>query len=245
MKKFKKYAENLHHLVSTKHIRGVLNPNPQFINTPTMRNKPIEEHVRGYVRDLLRTRGVSKTGLEMDLHGSRKIPLAGLKTRLSLQASSRYDAVQEEEKKETFIHKVITAGKGSFQSGGKTNIINIDAPPMTTGDPYLDTWANPMLVKGVPQSQEQFNEVAYTRKALFVTHLDRPFYTRTEGNKSTVHSNNLFDVIADAEETGGAVQRQMGNTTRFGLPSTADKRPLDKTPAVPLRASTVKAPRRK
>jgi hypothetical protein len=244
---FKNYAENLHHLVSTHSIPGVLNPNPDFIDQPTMRSKPVEEYVRGYVRDLLRTRGIAKSGLVIDLHGSRKIPLKGIKSRLSIQASSTYEFDKKENKlhlqKDKLAYKL--QGKTDFKSGGRTKILNQVTESMTNGDPYLDPWANPLLVKGVPKSQEEFNETAFTRKALHVTHLDRPFYTRADGNKSTCHPNGVFDIIADAEETGGAIQRQIGNTHRFGVPSTADKRPMKEVPASPIRVSTIRKPRQK
>lgn len=244
---FRKYAENLHHLVSTHNIPGVLNPNPNFIDQPTMRSKPVEEYVRGYVRDLLRTRGIAKSGLVIDLHGSRKIPLKGIKSRLSIQASSIYEFDKNENKLELQKDKLVVKlqGKTDFKSGGKTQILNQVSQSMSIGDPYMDSWANPLLIKGVPKSQDEFNETAYTRKALHVTHLDRPFYTRADGNKSTVHPNNLFDIIADAEETGGAIQRQIGNTDRFGVPSTADKRTIKESLASPIRSSTIRKPRQK
>ena len=50
-----------------------------------MANYPIEDHIRGVVRDLLKTRGIAKTGLIKDINGTRKIPYIGLKNRLSLQ----------------------------------------------------------------------------------------------------------------------------------------------------------------
>jgi hypothetical protein len=49
---------------------------------------PIEEHVRCVVKDLLRTRGVAHTGLVTDLNGTRKVPLKGLKYRLSIQVNT-------------------------------------------------------------------------------------------------------------------------------------------------------------
>jgi hypothetical protein len=42
------------------------------------------------VKDLLRTRGVAHTGLVTDLNGTRKVPLKGLKYRLSIQASTYF-----------------------------------------------------------------------------------------------------------------------------------------------------------
>ena len=50
-----------------------------------MSNYPVEDHIRGVVKDLLKTRGIAKTGLIKDINGTRKIPYIGLKNRLSLQ----------------------------------------------------------------------------------------------------------------------------------------------------------------
>ena len=50
-----------------------------------MNSVPVEEHIRGVVKDLLRTRGIAKTGLVTDIHGTKKIPLNNLKYRLSIQ----------------------------------------------------------------------------------------------------------------------------------------------------------------
>jgi hypothetical protein len=114
---FKRLAENLHHLVSTKRIPGVYKPIPycnnvrccfssiclyasphllrphsnllvHHVQMPTMKALPIEEHVRGVVKDLLRTRGIAHTGLVTDLNGTKKVPLKGLKYRLSIQVTA-------------------------------------------------------------------------------------------------------------------------------------------------------------
>ena len=53
-----------------------------------MKTMPVEEHVRGVVKDLLRTRGVAHSGMVVDLNGTKKIPLKGLKYRLSVQVGS-------------------------------------------------------------------------------------------------------------------------------------------------------------
>jgi hypothetical protein len=50
-----------------------------------MNSLPVEEHIRGVVKDLLRTRGITKRGLVEDINGSLKIPYKGQKHRLSLQ----------------------------------------------------------------------------------------------------------------------------------------------------------------
>lgn len=52
-----------------------------------MKAMPIEEHVRGVVKDLLRTRGIAHSGMVTDLNGTKKIPLKGLKYRLSIQVN--------------------------------------------------------------------------------------------------------------------------------------------------------------
>lgn len=210
-----------------------------------MKSMPIEEHVRGVVKDLLRTRGVAHTGMVTDINGTRKIPLKGLKYKLSIQASAPYDAVEQDEKRKKHLHKIITADKGgSFAAGGKTNLINQDTVPLNVGNPYMDPWANPMLVKGVPKDQKQLAESNLTFKPLFTapfTALQQPFFSRAGGNKSTVAANDLFDTIAEAEETGGAIQRFKGTTGRFGLSANMDNR-LDggTIPKPPIRTSVIK-----
>jgi len=105
---FRILSENLHHLVSTKQIRGVFNPPEKylevilndfvsffrllrncftylFFQTPTVDNVPVDEHIRGAVKDLLRSKGYKKKGMTADMNGSLKIPYKGLKSKLSLQ----------------------------------------------------------------------------------------------------------------------------------------------------------------
>lgn len=241
---FKKYAANLHHLVSTQQIRGIFNPPQEYLDVPTWKNVPVEDHVRGLIRDLLRTRGISKTGLVRDLRGSRRVPLKGLKNRLSLQASAPYEAIEMDKSRTKTLHKILTANKGTWFTGGKTDIINHNEAPLSTGDPYCDPWANPLLKRGVPQNQKQLLESAHTQKALFDPPLERPFYTRSGGNKSTALPNDVFDIIAEAEETGGVTQRHLGITSRFGVPESCDNRPPGGIlPAPPIRASTLRATR--
>jgi hypothetical protein len=45
----------------------------------------VEDHIRGVVKDLLRSRGIVHHGLETDINGAKQIPWKGLKYRLSLQ----------------------------------------------------------------------------------------------------------------------------------------------------------------
>lgn len=223
--------------MSTQHIRGVYNPVTHFVEQPTMNRLPVEEHIRGVVKDLLRTRGIAKKAstLVPDNQGTLKIPLKGQKYRLSLQASAPYDAVQQAAKQEKVVHKLLVsqitgqpadAAASGFLAGGKTNLLeSTSAQPMAVGEPYLDSWANPMLVKGVPQDQKQLLESARTHKALFAAPVTTPFLTRVGGNHSTALPNDVFDVVAEAQQTGGAIQRHRGTKTlRFGLPDSADAR---------------------
>ena len=231
---FKAYAENLHHLVSTKTTRGVFNPPEDALEPPKMNGVPVEEHIRCVVRDLLRTKGITKTGMVKDLHGSRKIPYVGLKNRLSLQASAPYDAAKEDTTRIKMLHRILTAGKESFVAGGDTSRLRADLPPLHAhGEPFLDAFANPLLIRGVPESQHEMLASALVQKPLFVRPLERPFFTRSGGNKSSVMPNDLFEVIADAEETGGVAQRHLGVSARFGIPDTVDNRIRGGTIPVP------------
>lgn len=239
-KEIERCAEKLHHLLSTKRIRGVYNPPEDLIETPTLNNVPVEDHVRGFVKDLLRTKGIPKKELVVDMNGTRKVPYKGLKNRLSLQASAPYDSVEKEKQHERILHKVLTRGKGNWFAGGKVALLNKDPTPLNAGDPYFDPWANPMLVRGVPQSQKQFNEAAWTRQPLFNKPPEKAFYSRTGGNKSAVMPNDLFEVIAEAEETGGVAHRNLGTSRRFGVPDCCDNRPSGVLPAPPPRASTLR-----
>lgn len=66
-----------------------------------MNNIPIESHIRGAVRDLLRTRGIAKTGgLVRDICGVKKVPYIGLKNRLSLQVK---EVKEDEENQELHV----------------------------------------------------------------------------------------------------------------------------------------------
>jgi hypothetical protein len=139
------------------------------------------------------------------------------------------------------LHKILTAGKESFLAGGQTSKLRKDFPPLHAKDePYMDAWSNPLLTRGVPSSQEQLMASTRTQKALFVQPPERPFFTRSGGNKSTVLPNDLFEVIAEAEETGGAAQRNFGVSARFGVADSCDNRPPGGTiPAAPPRVSNL------
>jgi hypothetical protein len=209
-----------------------------------MYNMPVEEHIRGVVKDLLRTRGIAKTGLITDMNGTRKVPYKGLLSRLSLQASAPYDMPKREKMRISVLHKILTAGKGNFFTGGRTRLLEKNDQPLCVGDPYMDPWANPLLVKGVPQDQEQLKKSIETRRPLYNLAPEKPYYTRTGGNMSTVAANDVFDIIADAKESGGVALRHLGSSARFGLPTSCDNRPVGgSAPQPPLRTSAMIATR--
>ena len=60
-----------------------------------MNNIPVENHIRGVVKDLLKARGIAKTGLVKDILGTRKVPYIGLKNRLSLQVSDQNNSIRD------------------------------------------------------------------------------------------------------------------------------------------------------
>lgn len=160
--------------------------------------------------------------------------------QLHCQASVPYDTIEKEKLRQYHLHKILTRGKGDFFAGGRTKVIDKSAAPLhAMHEPYLDTWANPLLVKGVPENQKQLLESSRVQKPLFKKTFDRPFVTGVGGNRSAVLPNDLFDVIAEAEESGGAIHRNLGASTRFGLPASADGRygGSSTIPMAPLRAS--------
>ena len=225
-REFKGLAVNLHHLLSTHQQRGVYNPPPEYLETPTVKGLPVERHIRGAVKDLLDTRGYRKSGLMRDFNGMLSVPPMTLKNKLSLQASAPYDALEQEVKKKATLEKVLSMdpSKKFSVTGGKTDIINQNVLPLNSGDAYVEVWANPMLVRGVPESQAQLNESAYTRKALFNTAPAIPWFA-AGGNMSSVRDNGDFDTIADAQMTGGAAKRHLSVTQRYGVPDNCDYRP--------------------
>ena len=79
-------------------------------------------------------------------------------------------------------------------------------------NPFMDCWANPLLVRGVPESQQQLLDSAISHKPLFIYNNQQqiPFYTRTGGNRNAVLPNDIFDVMADAEQSGGVILRNLG-----------------------------------
>lgn len=242
-----KITEGLHHLVSTKQIRGIYNPPPQYLQMPTMQEVPVEQHLRGVTREFLRTRGYTKgaSTMKYDYNGVLQVPLKGLKHKLSLQASAPYDAVERQNKADKILHDVVSTDrkKKFFVSGGKTDVLNEKVVPLNTGDLYVDPWNNPLLKRGIPKSQHELLESAFTRKALFAAPPKKPFYNLSGGNMSNV-AQTTFDVIGEAQETGGVLRRHLGVTSRFGVPDNCDYRPEGGViPTPPPRSSTLRQTR--
>lgn len=124
------------------------------------------------------------------------------------------------------LHKILQSGEKDFLAGGKTkNLMSQSAPLLQgTAEPYRDPGSNPFLVRGVPESQQELENSKILGKPLFVRHLNVPYHTALGGNKSSVLPNDLFEVIAEAEETGGVIHRNLGYSTRFGVADCADNR---------------------
>lgn len=238
---FKTLSENLHHLVSTKQIRGVYNPHPNLIGVPTVNEVPVESYLRGAVKDLLKTKGLTKSGMVRDLNGTLKIPMKGVKNRLSLQASVPYDVLEKERLREKVRHKIAMQNKDAeFHSGHKTDIINTKTTPLCVNDAFMDQWANPLMQRGVPKSQKDMLATAHSRTTASTYHPmpQKPFYLTTAGNKNVVLPNDMFDTIADAEENGGVTRRHLGKNSRFGLSQNCDNRvPSGTLPVPPIKSA--------
>ncbi|CAM9384117.1 unnamed protein product [Scytosiphon promiscuus] len=214
-------AQNLHHLVSTKSISGVFN-SPYMRNSgrvPTIGGVGVEQHLTISAKDLLRTRGYVKRGLETDLNGQRRIPLRGRESRRSVQAQDPYDLPQKAAAFEQTLSRLKRVGPREFRAGNRV------APASYTrgiseGTKFLDPWRNPYLVRGVPTGQAEMQRpLNETTLGKFP---EKPFHVSVGGNKSTVLPNGIFDVILEAEQTGGVVRTRNGRTRRFGVPDTCD-----------------------
>lgn len=162
------------------------------------------------------------------------------------QASTPYDISKGDKIREIMLHKILIAGKDDFLAGGKiNNLINNLRPLASHGEPYMDPGSNPFLVRGVPENQKELNDSKVLQKPLFVRPTKVPYFTSTGGNKSTVLPNDDFDVIAEAEETGGSIHRNLGLSVRFGVSDCSDNRvPGGTIPMVQPRLSAVKHTKR-
>lgn len=212
---------------------------------------PVEEHLRHAIKDLLRTRGVSKTGLpkrlERDLNGSLRVPYKGPAARLSLQASAPYEALDMQRESDLILHNILTVDRNKkfVTTRNSSNLLKSDVPPLSKGDPFMEAWANPMLMRGVPTNQQQFLDRVHSRSTLPTYHVppEKPFVLAARGNKSSVLPNEVFDVIAQATQSGGVTQRHLGSSARFGIPDSSDRRPFMSIPSPPPRQTTLRPAR--
>ena len=245
---FTHLTQNLHHLVSTKNTPGIFSApdhpsTSQRIatirsqsrkyssstgglgnTTTTVMGKPVEGHINDAVRELLRSNKYTKKTLKTDLSGTkRKVPIQP-SSRLSLQASVPYELPEIEERRGRRVGRLNMLG-GSSMLVGKAPI-----PPheqnITSMEPYEDAFRNPYLIRGVPKNQA---ELAMDRTSLG-KFPEIPYYTSVGGNKSSVLPNDRFDVMLEAEQSGGVTLRNLGQGERFGLADTCD---IPRMPAPP------------
>ena len=155
--------------------------------------------------------------------------------------------MEDERRRERILHNVLTIDreKAFCASRKATDALGKPLPPMSVGDPYMESWANPMLMRGVPQSTREMLERATTRSTspTYGPAPARPFVLAWDGNKSSVYPNKIFDVIADAEQSGGVTKRHLGTSARFGLSDNCDNRPRGPLPAPPIRTTTIRPAR--
>jgi len=215
---FEEVTQNLHHLISTKVSKGVFNSpyNPE--GPVAVGGVPVEIHIKMGVRDLLRQRGVAKKGLVVDANGSRKIPIKPPKSKLSVQATSRYDVVEEQQKMDSKLDRQRFTGTSEFKAGHKAKELPYRRG-LNEGSQYFDPWRNPYLMRGVPASSAELGHGRTTLDKAPMVH----FHTAVGGNLSAVLPTT-FDVILDAEESGGVARRHLSSTARFGVPDTCDVR---------------------
>ena len=231
-REFKNLTENLHHLLSTKQQPGIYNPcNTQFdIPVPTIDNIPVEDHIARGVKDLLRKRKYFtsyKEKLVKDFNNVSKLP-QDLSNRISVQASSHYDACKSEEQKDARLSKLKFTSNEDF----KTTFKSTKKPKYQIGNnvnqPYVEGHKNPYLVRGIPSSQKELDDAVSGAGPLsFNKHPKKAYYTTVGGNKSSTLPNGLFEVIKEAEHYGGVTKKHLGakRTKRYGVPDTCDNRP--------------------
>ncbi|KAG5182252.1 hypothetical protein JKP88DRAFT_164883 [Tribonema minus] len=215
-------SENLHHLVSTKAQPGVFSsPYLHPTELPTIDGVPIDEHLTRSIRDLLRKRGYQKLALEPDITGVMRMPQAAPGDRRSLQASQPYDLPSQLAAVEAVQHRLKLLGPRHFAAGERVRTPAYQRG-VSEGTQFLEHWQNPYLSRGVPRSPEDLRSPPGKEGSSLGRAPARPFFTAVGGNRSAVLPNGRFDVIAEAQRSGGAAGRPFGRTRRFGVPDTCD-----------------------
>ncbi len=159
-----------------------------------------------------------------------------------LKASAPYQMLEEQKVRDRILHKVLVTDRENDFCASRKPAQTKPLPPLAVGDPFMESWANPMLMRGVPESQKSLLERAHTRSTAptFVPAPDKPFVMAWSGNKSSVLPNEVFDVIADAAQSGGVTSRHLGTSARFGIADSCDNRPLGPLPAPPIRTTSLR-----
>ena len=102
---------------------------------------------------------------------------------------------------------------------------HVPLPPyrrgINDGTPFMDPWKNPYLVRGVPRSEAERRQAD---DGPLNKHPEVPYVTAVGGNKSAVLPNDIFDVIHEAETSGGVTFRHRARSRRFGVPDSCDDR---------------------
>lgn len=178
-------TQDLHHLLSTRAVAGIYNSAMQPTSATSF-GVPVETHIRQNARRIVTSR------LSTSQRPSRLAPYPP-SDKATLQATSPYDAVQQESRKQTKYQKLRRISSADFAAvynpahdvARKRN-----TPGINSGSEYLDDWRNPYKRRGVPRTKRDL----LPQLSSLGRHPDIPFYLTYGGNKSKVLANDRFDV---------------------------------------------------
>ncbi|CAM9769389.1 unnamed protein product, partial [Choristocarpus tenellus] len=166
-----------------------------------------------------RTRGYTKRGLEVDLNGQQHVPVLGQETRRSVQAQGPYETERLDAAAEQVLNRLKRVGPREFHAGYRVHKSPYEGG-INTGSPFMDWWKNPYLVRGIPKNQAELSKPL--KESSLGKYPAKPYYIAVGGNKSAVLPNGRFDVILEAEQTGGVIRNALGRSRRYGVPDTCD-----------------------
>ncbi|KAL7683926.1 putative IQ motif, EF-hand binding, P-loop containing nucleoside triphosphate hydrolase [Plasmopara halstedii] len=180
-----KVTQDLHHLISTRTVAGIYNSAAQSARVTSF-GVPVESHIRQNAHRVVTSRlSTFRTPTTLAPYPPSD--------KSTLQASTPYDAVQLESRKETKYEKLRRIGAADFATvyNAEHDVTRKrNTPGINSGIKYLDDWRNPYKKRGVPRNKRDL-----------VPHLstlghypDTPFYVTYGGNKSKVLANDRFDV---------------------------------------------------
>ncbi|KAG2772931.1 hypothetical protein JG687_00017666 [Phytophthora cactorum] len=180
-----KVTQDLHHLVSTRAVAGIFN-SPMQAASATSFGVPVESHIRENGRRVVTSR------LAKARPPSRLTPYPP-SDKTTLQATSSYDAVQQETRKQTKYHKLRRIGTSDFAvvyNPEQDVARKRNAPGINSGTEYVDEWRNPYKKRGVPRNKRDL----LPQLSTLGRYPETPFYLTYGGNKSKVLANDRFDV---------------------------------------------------